>query len=53
MGGPLEIRNRIKEIKGRKVIVESRLIAEGKVCATGEVIAVQSPERLTPVDLKK
>jgi len=53
MGGPLEIRSTIKEIKGRKVIVESRLIAKGKVCATGEVIAVQIPEHLTPVDAKK
>lgn len=48
MGGPLEIRARAKEIKGRKVIVESRLIAGGKVCATGEVVAVQVPEHLVP-----
>ncbi|MRR16204.1 MAG: PaaI family thioesterase [Deltaproteobacteria bacterium] len=53
IGGPLEVRSKIKEIKGRKVIVESRLIAGGKVCATGEVVAVQIPEHLTPVDGKK
>jgi acyl-CoA thioesterase FadM len=48
MGGPLEIRSTIKEIKGRKVVVVSRLIAEGKICATGEVIAVQIPENMRP-----
>lgn len=48
MGGSLEIRSTIKEIKGRKVIVESRLIAGGKICATGEVVAVQVPDHLTP-----
>jgi len=53
MDGPLEVRSKVKEIKGRKVIVESRLIAGGKVCATGEVVAVQIPEHLTPVDEKK
>jgi acyl-coenzyme A thioesterase PaaI-like protein len=53
LGGPLEIRSTIKEMKGRKVIVESRLIAGGKVCATGEVVAVQVPEHLTPTNVKK
>ena len=48
MGGPLEIRSTIKEIKGRKIIVVSRLIAAGEVCATGEVVAVQIPEHLKP-----
>ena len=37
----LEIRGIIREIKGRKVIVEARLIANGQVCVTGEIIAVQ------------
>jgi acyl-coenzyme A thioesterase PaaI-like protein len=52
LGGPLEIRSKVKEVKGRKVIVESRLIVGGKVCATGEVVAVQVPEHLTPADTK-
>jgi acyl-coenzyme A thioesterase PaaI-like protein len=38
---PLEIRGVIKEVKGRKVIVEARLIANGEICVTGEIIAVQ------------
>jgi len=41
---PLEIRARVKEIKGRKVVVESTLSARGEVCARGEVVAVQLPD---------
>jgi acyl-coenzyme A thioesterase PaaI-like protein len=46
--GPLEVRARIKEIKGRKVVVSSQLLAGGQVCARGEVVAVQVPEHLAP-----
>ncbi len=46
--GPLEIRGRIKEIKGKKVVVESTLSAGGKACAKGEVVAVQMPENMKP-----
>jgi acyl-coenzyme A thioesterase PaaI-like protein len=48
LGGPLEVRSTVKEIKGRKVVVESRLIAGNKVCARGEVVAVQLPQHLVP-----
>ena len=44
MGVPLEVRGRIKEMKGRKVVVEARVIADGEVTARGEVVAVQMPE---------
>lgn len=44
LGPILEIRGRIKEMKGRKVVVESTLSAEGVVCARGEVVAVEIPE---------
>ena len=40
----LELRGRIKEIKGRKVVVAVTLSAEGSVCAHGEVVAVQAPQ---------
>ena len=46
LGVPLEVRGRVKEIKGRKVVVEAALSAEGQVCARGEVVAVQVPEHL-------
>ena len=45
---PLEIRASVKEVKGRKVVITSRLLAAGQVCATGEVVAVQVPEDLMP-----
>lgn len=48
LGVPLEVRATVKEIKGRKVVVASRLLAEGQECATGEVVAVQVPENLMP-----
>jgi len=46
LGVPLEIRGRVKEVKGRKVVVESELFAEGELCARGEVIAVMVPDNL-------
>lgn len=46
LGVPLEIRARVKEIKGRKVVVTATVSAEGVVCARGEVVAVQAPEHL-------
>ena len=40
----LEIRSRVKEIKGRKVVVAISLYAGGDECARGEVTAVKIPE---------
>ena len=40
----LEIRGKVKEIKGRKVVVETRVFANGVATARGEVVAVQMPE---------
>jgi acyl-coenzyme A thioesterase PaaI-like protein len=42
--GELVIRGRVKEIKGRKVIVEATLYAGEVATARGEVVAVQMPE---------
>ena len=50
LGVSLEIRSKIKEIKGRKVVVTSNLYAQGALCARGEVVAVQVPEHLLPAD---
>lgn len=41
MGPELEIRGRIVEVKGRKVVVESTLSGNGVVTATGHVVAVR------------
>jgi acyl-coenzyme A thioesterase PaaI-like protein len=46
--GPLEVRARVKEIKGRKVVMTATLSARGEVCARGEVVAIQMPEHWAP-----
>jgi acyl-coenzyme A thioesterase PaaI-like protein len=48
LGGVLEVRGTVKEIKGRKVVVSAALSAQGEVCARGEVVAVQVPENMFP-----
>ncbi len=48
INGPIEIRGQVKEIKGRKVIVETFLLAGGVSTARGEVVAVQMPESFGP-----
>ena len=46
MGVPLEVRGKVKEIKGRKVVVTATVSAGGELCAEGEVVAVQMPENM-------
>jgi len=48
LGVLLEVRGNVKEVKGRKVVVEATVIAKGILCARGEVVAVQVPEELMP-----
>ncbi len=44
LGVELEVRGKVKEIKGRKVVVSATLAAGGQICATGEIVCVQVPE---------
>ena len=44
LGVELELRGRILEIKGRKVISEIKVLADGEITVTGKVVAVQMPE---------
>jgi acyl-coenzyme A thioesterase PaaI-like protein len=48
LGVPLEVRGKIKEVKGRKVVVSATVSAAGEICARGEVVAVKMPEKMTP-----
>lgn len=41
---PVEIRGRVQEIKGRKVVVRTEVRSGGVLTARGEVVAVQMPE---------
>ena len=43
LGVELEVRGRVKEVKGRKVVIEEWLLANGEVTVRGEVVAVQVP----------
>ena len=48
LGGPLEIRGRIEEIKGRKIVVAETVSAAGQLCARGRVVAVRMPASMAP-----
>ncbi len=44
LGVELELRGKVKEIKGRKIVIEETLSVNGDVCATGEVVCLQVPD---------
>lgn len=46
LGIELEVRAKVKEIKGRKVVVEEWLLAGGVITVRGEVVAVLVPDAL-------
>ncbi len=46
LGVTLEIRGRVKEVKGRKVTIEEWITAKGLVTVRGEMVAVQVPDQL-------
>jgi acyl-coenzyme A thioesterase PaaI-like protein len=46
LGVPLEVRAKVRELKGRKVILDATLSANGVVTARGEVVTVQAPPQL-------
>jgi len=48
LGTPLEVRGKVQEIKGRKVIVNVAVSVGGEVCARGQVVAVQMPAHMMP-----
>ena len=46
LGVTLEIRGKVKEVKGRKIVIEEWILANDVVTVRGEVVAVQVPEQL-------
>jgi acyl-coenzyme A thioesterase PaaI-like protein len=46
LGPVLEVRAKVKEVKGRKVVVEEWVTVNGVVTVRGEVVAVQVPDQL-------
>lgn len=47
LGPPIELLGKIREIKGRKVIVDVTVSVENVITANGEVIAIQVPEHMS------
>jgi acyl-CoA thioesterase FadM len=43
IGEPMELRARVREVKGRKRVVECTLRSGGRECARAEVVAVEVP----------
>jgi acyl-coenzyme A thioesterase PaaI-like protein len=48
LGVELELRGKVIEIKGRKVISEISVSANKEICVFGKVIAIQMPENMLP-----
>ncbi len=48
LGVELEVRGRATSVRGRKVVVEARIVARGEVTVTGEIVAVEMPDRMRP-----
>lgn len=43
---PMRLRSKIREIKGRKVVVDTEVTVGGVLCARGEVVAVKIPDTM-------
>ncbi len=48
LGVELEVRGQVKEMKGRKVVIEETISARGEITVQGEVVAVEVPEAMIP-----
>jgi acyl-coenzyme A thioesterase PaaI-like protein len=46
LGFTLEVRGKVKEVKGRKVVIEEWIRANGIITVRAELIAVQIPDKL-------
>jgi hypothetical protein len=47
------VHGRIKEVKGRKAVVEEWIVVNGEITVRGEVVAVQVPEQMVKELLEK
>ncbi|MFH1183679.1 MAG: hotdog domain-containing protein [Chloroflexota bacterium] len=46
LGATLEVRGKVKEVRGRKTVIEEWITAKGEITVRGELVAVQVPESL-------
>lgn len=52
LGVELEVRGRVKEVKGRKIVIEEWIVASGVITVRGEVVAVQVPDEMVQALLR-
>jgi acyl-coenzyme A thioesterase PaaI-like protein len=52
LGIELEVRGKVKEVKGRKVVIQEWIVASGVTTVRGEVVAVQVPDEMVEALLK-
>ena len=53
LGIELEIRGKVKEVKGRKVVIQEWIVANGITTVRGELVAVQVPDGMVEALLIK
>ena len=53
LGTTLEVRGRVRELKGRRVTIEEWILANGAITVRGQVVAVQVPEAMIQELLKQ
>jgi len=53
LGIPLEIRGKVREVRGRKIVVSVSVWANGEICAKGEVVGSPLPIHMMSKDLPK
>lgn len=53
LGPILEVRAKVKEIKGRKVVIEEWIVVNDIITVRGEVVAVQVPDQMVQELLNK
>jgi acyl-coenzyme A thioesterase PaaI-like protein len=47
IAGPVEVRARVREVKGRRRVIDCTVTAGGRACARAEVVAVEVPAAWT------
>jgi acyl-coenzyme A thioesterase PaaI-like protein len=53
LGPLLELHAKVKEIKGRKIVIEEWIVVDGVTTVRGEVVAVQVPDQMMQELLKQ
>ena len=48
LGPELIVRGRVRSLKGRKVVVEASIAANGEVTVRGEIVCVEMPDAMKP-----